>query len=446
MAEPNRFAGPLRPHERNPRYFTDDTRRAVYLTGSHTWATLHDRQLEETPKFDYDEWLDFMVDHGHNFLRMWAWEHAAWMQFMDRTVRYSPLCYARTGPGTAEDGLPKFDLEKFDESLFARLRERVERAGERGIYVSVMLFQGFSLDKLNVDSVEKGNRAYRGHPMNKANNINGIDGDPDGSGTGRQVHTLDNPEVTALQERYVRKVIDTLNDLDHVLWEIANEGHQNSVAWQYHMIRFIHDYEAGLPKQHPVGMTGAPIKNDDLYASPADWISPLSREPYVMDPPVADGRKVVIVDTDHGVPFGTDPSWPWRCFTRGAHFILMDPWRDARVGSPAEPVPEWGDIRKQLGYVRRLAERVDLAAMTPDNKVASKGFCLAKPGEEYVVFDSNGGGIAVDLTRVAWSFDAEWINLFNGETIPAGPVDGGAVKRFLPTFGGHAVLYLRKAE
>ena len=74
-----------------------------------------------------------------------------------------------------------------------------------------------------------------------ANNINGVDGDPNGSGTGRQVHTLDNPEVTALQERYVRKVIDKLNDLatrpefvyehawapgDALMWDNASTMHR----------------------------------------------------------------------------------------------------------------------------------------------------------------------------------------------------------------------------
>lgn len=34
--------GPLRVHPTNPRYFTDDGQRAVYLTGSHTWDNLQD--------------------------------------------------------------------------------------------------------------------------------------------------------------------------------------------------------------------------------------------------------------------------------------------------------------------------------------------------------------------------------------------------------------------
>ena len=63
------------------------------------------------------------------------------------------------------------------------------------------------------------------------------------------------PAVTALQEAYVRHVVDTVNDLDNVLYEISNEAADYSTAWQYHMIRLIHDYERAKPKQHPVGMT-----------------------------------------------------------------------------------------------------------------------------------------------------------------------------------------------
>jgi hypothetical protein len=38
-------SGPLKIHPDNPRYFTDGSGKAIYLTGSHTWAVLHERQL-----------------------------------------------------------------------------------------------------------------------------------------------------------------------------------------------------------------------------------------------------------------------------------------------------------------------------------------------------------------------------------------------------------------
>lgn len=140
--------GCLRVHPRNPRYVTDDRGRAIWLGGSHTWANRQERGIEGiTPDFDNEAYLDFLERSGHSFVRLWAWEHACWMQFVshETPVRYSPLPWARTGPGRALDGGPRFDLTRWDPSYFERLRDRVAAAERRGIWVAVMLFQGFSV-------------------------------------------------------------------------------------------------------------------------------------------------------------------------------------------------------------------------------------------------------------------------------------------------------------
>jgi hypothetical protein len=51
---------PLFVHPQNPRYFTNDGKRAIYLTGSHTWCNLQDIGLVGTSPFPYEEYLDFM--------------------------------------------------------------------------------------------------------------------------------------------------------------------------------------------------------------------------------------------------------------------------------------------------------------------------------------------------------------------------------------------------
>ena len=214
-----------------------------------------------------------------------------------------PLPYERTKSG-------KFDLDRLSQEYFDRLRARVVAAGKRGIYVSVMLFQGW-----DVETKGRKTNPLDAHPFNKRNNANGVDGDPSGTGEGMDLHTLKIPAVTRLQEDYVRKVLDTLNDLDNVLYEISNESHGGSVEWHYHMINFIHEYEKKKPKQHPVGMTflwsdkyrGS---NEDLFESPADWVSPNPEAKdgynYAYNPPPADGRKVVLLDTDHLWGLGGD--------------------------------------------------------------------------------------------------------------------------------------------
>jgi hypothetical protein len=190
----------------NSRYFTDATgRRAVYLTGSHTWNNFQDWGLTDPPRtFDYAAYLDFLERHGHNFIRLYVWEQAAWFPGTEKKVTISPLPYLRTGPGSALDGGPRFDLTRLNPAYFQRLHERVQSAGKRGIYVSVMLFDGWSVELKG----EKVGNPWRGHPFNRENNINGIDADLNGDGEGKEAHTLMNPKVTALQKAYVRKVVE----------------------------------------------------------------------------------------------------------------------------------------------------------------------------------------------------------------------------------------------
>lgn len=74
--------GTLRPCDENPRYFTDDSGEAIYLTGTHTWAVFQDSvNVDGTviEPFDYDGYLKEMKDRGYNFLRLWNMENAGFI-------------------------------------------------------------------------------------------------------------------------------------------------------------------------------------------------------------------------------------------------------------------------------------------------------------------------------------------------------------------------------
>ncbi len=435
-----RAKGPLQVHPKNPRYFTDGTGRAIYLTGSHTWDSLQDSGAlgKSITRFDYDAYLDLLQSSSHNFIRLWAWEGGVDERY------YEPLAYRRTGPDMGLDGKPKFDLREFDETYFQRLRDRIVAAGRRGIYVGVMLFQGWSIY----------NHGYGNpwplHPFNKANNINGVDGDLNGDGEGGEVHSLEVPDITRLQEAYLRKVVDTLNDLDNLLYEITNETAIYSKDWQYHMVRYIKQYEETKPRQHPVGMTafdsGGAGSMAALWASPADWISPQddgTAGDFKDNPPIADGRKVVITDTDHLWGVGGDYRWVWKSFLRGYHPIYMD--RLAILsGKPDDNVAGAASARRAMGHTRRLAERLDLAGMTPRDDCASTKYCLAQPGEAYVVYLPVGTEATVDLTAAEGILEVEWIDPVNGTAEKALPIEGGARRTFRSPLASDAVLYLRK--
>jgi hypothetical protein len=436
--------GALRVSSRNRRYFETAAGQIVYLTGSHTWSNLQDNgTTDPPPTFDYNAYLDFLTAHGHNFFRLWSWEQQKWTDEIAVPYWFSGGPYLRTGPGSALDGKPKFDLNQFDQTYFDRVRSRVQAAGARGIYVSIMLFDGWSV---TTKPYFAKNNPWQGHPFNYANNVNGINGDPNGDGIGPEIQTLTNTAVTALQDAYVRKMIDAVNDLDNVLFEIDNEGDPSSKPWQYHMIQLIHDYEASKPNRHPVGMTviWPSGVNSDLYASTADWISP-SGDPE--NPVVADGSKVIIGDTDHLCGICGSVAWVWRSLTRGQNPILMDGYDGTAIGVGAADYavsnPVWEDIRKNLGYARSYATRMNLAAAIPRGDLASSGYCLAVVGSEYLVFLPAGGSVSVNLAGVTGARTVEWLNPANGQAVLGPAVSGGGWVTLTAPFSGAAIAYVR---
>jgi len=314
------------------------------------------------------------------------------------------------------------------------------------------------------------------HPHNPANNVQKIGArvgtaDEDGKAT---VHSLLNPKLLAHQESYVRKVIDTVNDLDNVLYEIINEG--GATDWQIHMINFIHEYERGKGKQHPVGMTHRiepKMSNEELLESPAEWVS-LAGEPldwltpgsvylqdFRADPPACEGRKVSILDTDHLWGHGGNPVWVWKSFIRGHNPIFMDPWWslggelnpenvpwmfvEGGISKDTRDYPNWEPLRIAMGQTRLYADRVNLAAMTPRGDLASTRYCLADPGEEYLVYFPEGGSATLNLCGADGDYRVEWfIPSQNRSLIGPKTLEGGDYTVLTAPFTGDVVLYLKK--
>ena len=444
-AERRPARGPLRVHPANPRYFTDDGRRAVFLAGSHMGWELQDNAWGREHVFDYDGFLKMSETHGLNLMRLWAVEHTRADKGNPKAVA-TPMPWLRTGPGKALDGGAKFDLSTFDPAYFERLHARVKAAGDRGIYVIVMLFQGWSLH------AHRGPNPWFGHPLNARNNIQGIDGDANGDGDGREVHTLTNRKITAIQRAYVRKVIETVNDLDNVLYEIANEAGAYSTVWQYQMIRYVKQVERTKPKQHPVGMTVQirPGRNKMLFDSPADWISPNREGGYDRDPPAADGRKVILSDTDHhgAKPYAERREWVWRSFLRGHSLLFLDMYPEQETKqldriADARLDPKWEPIREAIGQARALADRMDLAAMSPHSDLVSGEYCLASPGTAYLVYLPMGGTVTVDLSGANCMLSEEWINPRTSKTHRGRSLLGGRRRPFAAPFHGDAILLIQ---
>jgi len=436
--------GPLQIHPTNPRYFADGSGsgKAIYLTGSHIWNNFVDWGTTNPPSpLDHNAFLAWHSGLGHNFIRGWVWElpRAQWSGTL--VWYFSPDVFERTGPGTANDGGLKFDLTKINSTYLNRIRERAIAASNQGTYIGIMMFIG----------TRSGDSAgWVWYPFNIDNNINGIDGDVDNDGDGEEIHSLPyetgiSQQTIDIQENYIKAVIDKLNDLDNVIWEIGNELPEGSVQWQYHLVNFIKSYEATKPKQHLVWMNSWHFDNIHLFNSPADIISPNRRDgtDYRNNPPATTGDKIIVLDTDHIWGIGGYQGWVWRSFTRGYHPIFMDPY----FGNPWEAdIPQYQGIRTSMGYSLMYANKMNLANTIPQPSLSSTGFCLAETGMEYLVYQPNSGA-AFNINLPSGKYNYEWFNPSTGSITQTGTFTwAGGNRSFTPPFSGEAVIYLTEGE
>jgi hypothetical protein len=461
------ITGPLKVSA-NPHYFQDANGNAILLSGSQTWNTVQDWGSNGILQpVDFNAFVRFLQSEGHNFTLLWYTELPKFCGFPSTAasppqLTVGPHPWQRTGPGKATDGGLKFDLTRFNQAYFDRLRKRAQMLRDAGIYAGVYLFTGEWLNVFRCPT--------DGFPFTGANNINGIDDGYKGAskkGTGAITMTKPNA-ITKLQDAYVEKVIVTLNDLPNVLWIVSEEAPANSTWWNDHQIAHIRAYESKKRLQHPIGyaaLIGSP--DATLYNSGADWVAPQARISPVAS--CGTGRpacKVNVNDSDHSY-FGMwndtplqNRNYEWQNFLNGSQVLFMDPYvvyypreqrnmcASSRNGICNAPDNRYENFRRNLGYMLNYSRKPNLAKMMPRGSLSSTGYCLAQTaatGAEYLVYAPAGGAFTVDLSAMpkTRSLTVEWFNPSTGAASKATPVPAGSPsQRFTAPFSGDAVLYL----
>lgn len=433
----------------NGRYLVGArTGNPVLLVGFHTWASVQDSEEGGNPPaaFDWDAFLGALMSYGCNFTKLWTHETArGWSD--GSNYWHAPTRYARTGPGNAADGGLKFDLTQINPDWLDRLYNRALDCQNAGIYACVQLFQGWQIE----------NKGWAGapwtyHPYDSANNINSVDGDQNDDSQGTETHVTGATNVVlAYQEALVEAVIDRLNDLDNVIWEISNEdtGSVGNTAWQEYMIAHIQAYEAGLPKQHLVGMTKQ-YPNPSTSAvtgSGADWGSVDKADAEDVWP----GDSIVqMFDTDHHTETGltSEYKWIWTALCNGHGGLwYMDEWDGVAYGGDTRANATYILIRDNLGYALAFVQAMPLLDMTPQAALSSSGYCLAKDhasSANYLCFYDGSGTFTLDLSTATGTLNVTWLQCSDGATSSA-TVAGGATRTLTPPWTGAVVAYVRHA-
>src|SRR2546425_11488478 len=167
--------------------------------------------------------------------------------------------------------------------------------------------------------------------------------------------------ITAVEDVYVKKMLDTMNDLQNVVYEIAEEQPIEAMTfWAPHMFGLIKAYEAGgtwegttypgKPLQHLVGIGAKACPGDDpvLYSSTADWIAPTvtaCNAAFPSNVGTNNQGKIVINDSDHVLGFAAFVNsstgaindallrgYIWENITSGAAGVIFMRSEERRVG------------------------------------------------------------------------------------------------------------------
>jgi CubicO group peptidase (beta-lactamase class C family) len=417
---------PIKLHPENPHYFLWREKPAVLITsGEHYGAALN---LD----FDYLRYLDELQSHRFNLTRTFSGtyrEVPGSFNISGNTLAPGAdrfVCpWARSESPGASDGGNKFDLTKWDQAYFARLKDFIKEAASRGIVVELVLFCTMYDDNL-----------WAASPMNARNNINGI-----GRVERREVYNGRHKDLLAMQRAVVRKLVTELNEFDNLYYEVCNEPYERgglTREWNDQIAAAIVEAEAPLPQKHLVAQGFPPSSRPITDLNPN--VSVLNFHAAKPDAARLNyGLNKVIAFDETG---GSDRS-DRKYRTEGWEFILggggvydhldfsFTPDREdgtapLPAGTPGGGGPE---LRRQLGVLKDFIESFDFIRMTPNDAII-KGSrittadaraqtnatvkILAQSGQAFAIYVNGGVHAALQIELPAAGYRAEWINTWTG--------------------------------
>ncbi len=375
-------------HPDNPHYFLWRDKPTILVTsGEHYGAVLN-------MDFAYSRYLDELRNHGLNHTRTFSGvyrENSAAFQITDNTLAPAPQRYicpwARsTQPGYHAGG-NRFDLTRWDEAYFARLKDFLTEAAKRGIVVELTLFCPMYRDDMWEDC-----------PMKASNNVNGV-----GDCSREEVYTLKHRQLLDVQLAVTRKIVGELRDFDNLYYEVCNEPYFGGVTqdWQHAIIDAIVDAERDFPQQHLISLNIANGRAKVERPHPA--VSIFNFHYCVPPDTVAMNFTLNKVIGENETGFRGHEDVLYR--TEGWDFLLAGgalynnldysftpKTPDGTLQDFKSPGGGSAALRKQLGILKEFLEGFDFLHMRPDHELVRNvspklsTTVLASPGREYAVY------------------------------------------------------------
>ena len=426
-------AAPLALHPDNPHYFLFREKPAVLISsGEHYGAVLN-------PDFNYVKYLDTLAADGLNLTRTFSGAYAepqgafniAENTLAPKAERFICPWVRSDQPGYANGG-NKFDLTKWDDAYFKRLKDFVAQAGRRGVIIELTLFCPMYEDA-----------QWKLSPMNAANNITGV------GAIGRDdVYTLDkNGGLLAVQEALVRKIVVELRDADNLCYEICNEPYFGGVTmeWQNHIADVITGGEKDSAHRHLLTQNVANGSKKIEMPHPAVSVFNF----HYASPPTTValnyGLNKVIGDNETGFKGTADDHYrmeAWEFILAGGglynnlDYSFTAGHEDGTFEVPPKQ-PGGGNpgFRKQIKLLKDFIHSLDFIKMKPAREAIREPLpkdarcqMLAESGRQYAAYFKGAPRFAFTIELPAGSYHVQWLDVVNGRetatpipTHPGGP-------------------------
>lgn len=287
------------------------------------------------------------------------------------------------------------------------------------------------------------------------------------NGPGRD-YALDRGELGPERKLYYRELIARFGYLLALNWNLGEENTQTADQ-QRAMAKFFHDHD---PWQHPVVIHTYPDWQDRVYSQllgnksflagaslQNPWNAVHQRTLHWVRASAASDRPWVVANDEQNPPeFGVppDPGYDGQsglAKTRGNGYSLHDIrkltlWGNLMAGGagveyyfgyqfPQNDLTceDWRSRERSWRYGHVALEffqrnQIPFWEMSNANSLVgnpqneNRAWCLAKPGQLYMVYLPSGGTTELDLTEVHGRFDVQWFNPRSG-----GPLERGDVRR-----------------
>jgi hypothetical protein len=470
----NAIGQPISLLPENQHYFLYKAKPTVLITSAEHYGAV------VNSKFDYKAYFDWLGSYGLNYTRIYPGYLTEppdkWIKGNSIGLKSDEVILPwkrSTEPGYAMGG-NKFDLNKWDENYFVRLRDFIAVAAKKDIIIEICFYNAQYED------------CWPLCPLYYKNNIQGI-----GNYHFNDAQTLDHPDLLAREADYVAKIVREVNQYDNVILEICDEPTINGTRpekagkWLDYMINVVVNTEKTLPKKHLVAQQ---------VEGPLDGACDFSKDPrvsiitcqyeYMAGGEQLGGLKGLDLKYHLNKPVELNETYYYPVWYKGDSISdsRVEAWEFIVGGgssfnhlngrytteNPSGNTPDNMKVCNSLKVLKEFMQSFDFKKMSPDKQfiiggIPKDAFCrgMCWPGNQYALYmhhsqftkDSSSyivipGNYKHELLvkLPEGKYNAEWIDPASGKILQSSEVSNKpeGQKLITPSFSVDIALRIKK--